>query len=344
MWSPREVCAAVALIASLGAAGAAAQEQSYFYLDRSAIFYSPGNRTVFEAQIAPQLVVHETVSDLFTGTTASGWRRGWSVSVSPMVRLRMAATRSKPITPASFMPHGVGQVSWLRSTSDATDELERLLAQLEMWTVSLRFSHHSNGQQGCLYTTQALQTIGGEDVCVFAPAAGPDPSAINFDDGTFSTNFVRPGVFYRRLRPEQEQANWVDYSWYAGAEVELHTGPGLDQFPGALPDDQRPLYGTWRWYVHAGSAFRRGEDGSQSIFTDLRFMHAPNVGDGIPSWAIEGEVYWLFERFGGWGLYARLYHGQDFYNLYFVEEMTRLHLGLAWVQDRLADVALAPLG
>ena len=171
---PRVAAVGVALVWSLASPDEVnAQNQSYYYLERSPIFYSPGNNTVFEAQIAPQLIVHQTMPELFENYIDTGWRRGWSGSVSPMVRLRMSAGRSMPVLPPSFMPHFVYQTSWLRNTSPSTVETARLVASSEMITLQARLSHHSNGQDGCLFTTQTLTPVPGESEpdCVFQPSA-----------------------------------------------------------------------------------------------------------------------------------------------------------------------------
>lgn len=354
MFKVNPFAAVVALVWSLALADQVnAQNQSYYYLERSPIFYSLGNHTVFEAQIAPQLVVAQTMPMLFqTYTeTPTKWRRGWSLSASPMVRLRLSDGRSMPVLPPSFMPHFVYQNSWLhnRSPSDA-DEMTRALATLEMITLQARLSHHSNGQTGCLFTTQRLTPIPGESEqeCVFQPGGEPDADEINFDDGSFSTNFFRVGAFYRRLTPD-EQANHIQSSWYLGAEAEFHEGPVLDQLPGAISDEQSTLYGTFRWHARAGfaRALRANADPDDAdgigLFVDGRLKGAPGVGPNVPRWAMELEGFVMFEKMGGWGIYMRLFHGQDPYNVAFVNKVTRVHLGLAWIQDRFAALSLLPL-
>lgn len=332
----------------LAAAPLAAQpapDRLYMGLERSRIFYSPGNNTVFEAQLAPQLVVAQRLVGLFEsdGVYGDGERhRGWNVSVSPMVRLRMSKDRSQPVLPPSYMPHVVGQLFFARSMADPGDglsefeaELARREAAVGMWALEARLSHHSNGQDGCLFETQTLEPVGGGEACAFAPGAGPDPAAVNFDDGSFSTNFLRLGAAYRRLAPDDEEEDVLGSTWFVGGGVELHTGPVLDALPGALPEDQRELYGTWRWRLDAGASWRRASGfWAGGTHLEAHFEHAPDVRDDVPAWSVQLEGYHLLDRFGGWGLYARIFHGQDYYNLAFVREETFVHVGLAWAQDR----------
>ena len=95
------------------------------------------------------------------------------------------------------------------------------------------------------------------------------------------------------------------------------------------------LYGTWRWQAHAGVAWRTaGGFWAGGTFVEAHLEHAPDVRADVPAWSVQAEAYHLFDRFGGWGLYARVFHGRDYYNLAFVNEETFVHLGLAWAQDR----------
>ena len=41
----------------------------------------------------------------------------------------------------------------------------------------------------------------------------------------------------------------------------------------------------------------------------------------------------IFSDAGGWGLLLRLYDGQDYYNLGFLDNITRLSIGVTYAQD-----------
>jgi hypothetical protein len=56
---------------------------------------------------------------------------------------------------------------------------------------------------------------------------------------------------------------------------------------------------------------------------------------------VEGDC---FPRgWGGAGLFVRFYHGQDYYNLGFAEEMTRLQFGVTLRRDQFLTFRIKPM-
>jgi len=343
-----EAACALALLLATAPMAASAQGaddpwvRAYYNLERSHIDHPFGRGLIFEAQIAPQLVVAQSVHALFAEGRAvrdgaSHW--AYSLSVSPMVRLRMIDDASQPVRTPSYMPHLVAQLFRIRNRSRAARESKRLAGPYEMITLQARLSHHSNGQDGCLYTTQVKRPTGPKRFeCTFLPGYGPDPAAINRLDGSFSKNFVRGGVFYRRLYVPAG-GDRVRTTWYAGATIETHHSFLVNWIPGRIPDDQRALYGSWSWRALAGLARRAGgrrwEGGH---FLDVTYQRYPDASSRIPRWSLSIEYARNFRRFGGWGVYARYFYGQDYYNLGFGRRLKRFSLGLAWLQDRFQRV------
>lgn len=262
----------------------------------------------------------------------------------------MINTASQPVRTPSYMPHGVAQLFRLRNLSDGTTESEVRRGPYEMWTLQARLSHHSNGQDGCLYLSQEkVQGPGGSFECDFIPGYGPDPSLLNLADGSFSKNFARAGVFYRRfyLPGSGDVDDTVVRSWYAGATVESHRSFLVNWIPGRIPPEQEALYGTWRWRLLGGGAFRHRGRLPSGHFLDVVFERYPDASDVLTAWSFSAEYIRSFDRFGGWGLYTRYYTGQDYYNLGFGRKLARFSVGLAWVQERFETVggtALDPFG
>lgn len=343
-----------ALVAGGGAAERVAAQlsessswgRSYYNLERSHLDYPFGRGLVFEAQIAPQLVVTQNVHSLFAdGTVAEDADPHWaySFSVSPMIRLRMINTASQPVRTPSYMPHGVFQLFRVRNLGigeRGSSSLRR--GPYEVMTLQLRLSHHSNGQDGCLYTTQQKVGTGSDSFeCVFEAGTGPDPATVNLKDGSFSKNFLRVGYFYRRLYLPADLEDVVRSTWYVGATVESHDSFLVDWIPGRIPADQAALYGTWRWRLLAGGA-RRATRGrwSGGHYVDFVFERYPDASDLLTKWAFSAEYARTFDRFGGWGLYARYFTGQDYYNLGFGRKISYLSLGLAWLPDRFEELGV----
>jgi hypothetical protein len=323
--------------------------RSFYNLERSHIDHPLGEGLIFEAQIAPQLIVAQTVHDRFAGGAVAGDREGhwaYSASVSPMVRLRMVNTASQPVRTPSYMPHGVVQLFRLKNLNTADRESELRRGPFEMWMASAMLSHHSNGQDGCLYTTQVKQpdARGGVE-CVFLAGRRPDPQDINRLDGSFSKNFLRAGLIYRRLYLPDGLDDVIHGSWYVGGSAETHRSPIVNWIPGKIPDDQAALYRTWQWRLIAGGTRRSdGQKWSGGHYLDLAYESYPDAADVLTKWSISAEYARTFDRYGGWGLYARAFAGQDYYNLGFGRKLKRLSFGVVWAQDRFERVGAGALG
>ena len=319
----------------------------YYNLERSHIAHPFRKGLIFEAQLAPQIVVAQGVRRLFAaGTVAHDTKPHWafSFSVSPMVRLRMVNTASQPVRTPSYMPHAVLQVFRVRNLgNDTAKESELRRGPYEMWTGQVRLSHHSNGEDGCLYTSQVKKPKpDGSFQCEFPPGHAPDPSTLNLLDGSFSKNFVRAGLFYRRMYLPEGVNDTINHSWYLGATVETHKCCLVNWMPGTIPDDQAQLYGTWRWRLTGGGSIRQTGRFAGGHFLDVTYERYPNAAEVLTPWSFSVEYAWSLNRFSGWGLYARYFKGQDYYNLGFGRQpLNRFSVGLAWVQERFETIGLS---
>src|SRR4030095_3269960 len=97
------------------------------------------------------------------------------------VRLRMFDSRSAPVRTPSYMPKGTFSGLMFRREPTVGTRGSRV----GLWAGQITVGHHSNGQDGCLFTT---------DVLVNEDCVGPaDLQQINRINGSFSTNYVRIG-------------------------------------------------------------------------------------------------------------------------------------------------------
>ena len=139
----------------------------------------------FEADIQPNLVVRQNFADkLVIDESLNGtWRKAFSISGSPRVRLRMIEADSAPVRTPSYMPKGTFTGIFFRGES---------ARRVGVWAAMLTVGHHSNGQDGCLFTTdQKVTDSRGKSTCI----GQPNLAAINKIDGSFSTNFfTRPAT------------------------------------------------------------------------------------------------------------------------------------------------------
>src|SRR6185503_11185980 len=136
------------LIASNAERAALRPDGSFLFWD------APNSKLVFEAQFAPRLIVKDSIGKATAEVLDSDkavW--GWNVSASPMVRLRMFRQTSAPVRTPSYMPKGVIQFARFKNLSTASRASERFRGPVSMWLIDIiPFGHHSNGQDGCMFT------------------------------------------------------------------------------------------------------------------------------------------------------------------------------------------------
>jgi hypothetical protein len=284
----------------------------------------PGSDLVFEGQIAPRIIIIDSIADAAGRVLGGGAHWGWQVSATPMVRLRMFDETSSPVRTPSYMPKGTIQIVRMRNVSRVpeTDEAERYKGPVEMWLIdAIPFGHHSNGQNGCLFTEQSRNA---EGECV-SPAGVPAVT-VNKLDGSFSTNYIEAALFYGRMHlTSREDAPEYATAW------EWRTGGGIQVNPrgffgGGIDDELAVIYGQTRAFVE-GSAARRDLWRCGRAEGQLQLQYIHDAPAGVPPIKTQAEVSCLPRRWGGTGLFVRFYHGQDYYNLGFDESITRVQIG-----------------
>ena len=214
----------------------------------------PRSDLVFEGQIAPRIIILDSIADAAGRVLDGGAHWGWQVSTTPMVKLRMFDETSSPVRTPSYMPKGNIQFVRMRNLSraDKDDEAGRYKGPVEMWLIdTIPFGHHSNGQNGCLFTEQSRNS---EGECV--AAAGTIPRTVNKIDGSFSTNYVEAALFYGRmyLAPGADAQEYATaWEWRGGGGVQLNPSGFLG---GGIDDELKDLYGQTRFFVESMAARR----------------------------------------------------------------------------------------
>ncbi|MCC7180467.1 MAG: hypothetical protein IT177_18960 [Acidobacteria bacterium] len=320
-----------------------ADEKVSFDPDGSYLFNHTDGALVFEAQTAPEVRIVDNVSRQLERVMRPERPRVFAFSVfgTFMVRLRMFDTTSSPVRTPSYMPKGTVQLAWLKnlSTADREDSPVAFLeGPIEMWLVSaIPFGHHSNGQDGCLFTDQARV----DDECVPEEPSEPRPETVNRKDGSFSTNYIRVGVQYRRLHPRGDDP--VDVraitrrEWGVGASLELNPRGYLG---GSISDTLRPLYGPTRVGLSADviagnwrpPVLRRVTCGR--AWADLSLTFIRGAASSVENVVTSAEAACLPGGWGGAGLFVRYYRGQDYYNASFLENINRLQFGVTFMHGK----------
>lgn len=339
-----------------------AQESRFImpFLEGTDVFISPDGRTgvdgtIFEANIYPHLIVWQNFTDAIAvqdekpagePRTARARRVDdtlhrirWSVSGTPAVRIRMFKDVSDPVRTPSYMPRVNVQALWARDVPGVLERANRKREgtaakhpALGLWEAHVIVGHHSNGQDGCFYTMQTRptgRTPKEELPCepeVVPANAETAKALVNRRDGSFSTNYVRAGMNYR--------LNWIDADTLV-AFRELSIGAEVEEHPARWMDEHEVnLYGRTRINSFADYAIRGTEHicpaRAEGRFSANYIVGAPST---VSDWTLSGQVSCFPTSSGGWGVFARYYRGQDYYNIAFLNQIRRWELGATFNQD-----------
>jgi hypothetical protein len=312
--------------------------------DGSHLFQHTDGDLVFEAQIAPEIRIVDNFSRSLVRVLAKDKPRVFAYSVfgTFLTRLRMFDEASNPVRTPSYMPKGTIQLAWLknRSTQDEEkDPVEFLRGPIEMWLVNvIPFGHHSNGQNGCLFVGQTRI----DDECQPQPPPSSGPGDVNLENGSFSTNYIRLGVEYRRLYPDGDDPNDLRAitrrEWGVGGSVELNPNGYVG---GSISETLRPLYGPTRYRLTADVVAGnwhvpvRGLDrvNCGRAWVDASVTFITGAADSVDNIATV-EAACLPEGWGGAGLFVRYYRGQDYYNAAFLQNINRVQFGVTFLQGK----------
>jgi hypothetical protein len=239
------------------------------------------------------------------------------------------------------MPKGTVQLVRFRNVSRSTDsdsdEFNR--GPVAMWLVdAIPFGHHSNGQNGCLFTSEVRDDTGE---CVEPVPSSVKP--VNKENGSFSTNYIEAMVSYGRLYLDSDGAAAGQFA----TRLEWHVGVGVQVNPegyvgGSIDRELSQRYGPTRLLV-GGSAARRDMWRCGRAAAEARVQYITDAPQGIPSLITQAEGACFPRGWGGAGLFARIHHGQDYYNLGFAESITRLQFGVTLQRDQFLSFRISPL-
>jgi hypothetical protein len=303
----------------------------------------PHSDLVFEGQIAPRIIILDSIGRATRSVLLEDKKPVWGyqVSTTPMVKLRMFDEASNPVRTPSYMPKGTFQLARFRNITKATDpDAEEFnTGPIEMWFIdAIPFGHHSNGQNGCLFRSQARDET-GECVEVAPALAG----IVNKENGSFSTNYLEAMAFYGRMYLDSDGAPAGEFAarweWRAGAGIQLNPDGYLG---GSIDPELSDLYGPTRVLFGAMIA-RRDAWRCGRAAADLRLQYITDAPAGIPSVITQAESACFPKGWGGAGLFVRIHHGQDYYNLGFAEKITRLQFGVTLQRDQFLSFRIKPL-
>lgn len=239
----------------------------------------------------------------------------WAVapSFTLQMQIRFLNTASSPLRRPSFMPRlnlQVFRFDFDPGPRTRYREIE-LVAHL---------GHHANGQEYCPF---AYGSLTGS--CPAFDTGHPDFTATNLVNGRFGTNYVALGGHVKWVTAVDGN-NYARTSWTAGAVGEYHP---RHFGPDGLDDVHAALYGQTR--LRFEGEFQRLTD---LLVPRRRTPHATGharlaatveaifgTGPGVAPYRLWVEASRTFLALGGAGLFARVYSGQDAYNLDYVHRL-----------------------
>ena len=210
--------------------------------------------------------------------------------LTPQIIIRMYQYESFPVQTPSYIP----QLTVYYSLNSSQT--------VKSFNIFGKIAHHSNGQDGAFYL---------------------DNGEINTKSGSFATNYFEVGIVRTKFN---ERFNAVQFF---SSSLEVHPkGFSIEELDG--------IYSKYRW---------------NNI---VSFFKLPNdyKGKKKASISLKGEFTWMFGDVNDWeafslnrlnlkltfyyhpkflediGFFAQIYHGMDYYNIYFNHQISVLRFGI----------------
>jgi hypothetical protein len=158
------------------------------------------------------------------------------------------------------------------------------------------------------------------------PAGAPiTAETINRIDGSFSTNYMRFGGNYSR--------HWLEAGGDQPARREARLRAEYEFHPRAWVDeDMIDLYGRHRFHFAGAYSLRNISGRTKRLEGTAAAVWNPKVVETVSEWSGLVQVSCFPWTNGGWGFFVRVYAGQDYYNVGFLDELRRVHVGVTFNQ------------
>ena len=238
-------------------------------------------RLWFEGNVIPNFYIRESKNSRLMGV------------LTPQIIIRMFHERSYPVRTPSYMP----QITFYYRLKNKSNSRTQ--------NVFVRFSHHSNGQDGDFYLEN------GEP---------------NVKSGDFATNYIEPGFIITNKN------NLLNAYLFFKTSVEIHP-------PGYSSDELDGIYSKVGWHTaasifklpHNSNAIENKGNASISLKGETTWMFGNynNLNEVSAERLNLSLTFYYHPKFlEDIGLFAQYYHGSDYYNMYFDHRLDVLRFGI----------------
>ncbi|HKW10916.1 MAG TPA: hypothetical protein VJO33_11105 [Gemmatimonadaceae bacterium] len=332
--------AAFACVATAACATGTGPANSHFFLERSYVGPVVHDDTLlYEAQAAAHIFLLDDLNGAFAKISqdpSRDWSGAFRIIMSPMFLIRQLNDSSSAVRTPSFMPQLSVEYLYVSRMSDATGPAANLrFSPVLVRGLRLTLAHHSNGQAGCF--REGFEPIDRHaNVCV--PEAGFDTNIVKLNraNGDFSTTYLQAMVHTTIMN--RAAGDRPTHTFGLAAAYDYH----LRGIFGALSDEQRQLYGSWRTHLMGeamqviGSQCNDGATRPWNQYLACQFQGrarvsaeyvrgprnpgplALRINPPILPWSDQLEFSYTFNALLGTGLFVRWHDGQDYYNINFV--------------------------
>ena len=243
---------------------------------------------MFEANINPNFIVRQRADSKLM------------MVLTPQITIRMFNEASYPVKTPSYIP----QLSMYY--------LFGYPKLMHHTTLFARIAHHSNGQDGTFYMQNVLSEV--------------EETQVNLRSGNFATNFFQIG--------------FIDTSYGSHTNAVKFFKSSLEIHPKSwMLDELKGQYSGLRWH-NSFFAYKLPMD--RDFFSRKRKAN----------FSVKFETTWMFDQINDWstfdakrfsgeftfyyhpkflediGFFIKLYHGLDYYNIYFQHQLDMIRFGL----------------
>ena len=211
--------------------------------------------------------------------------------ITPQVIIRMYREESSPVRTPSYMPQLTVYYNLRRKNRACS------------LSIFGKFAHHSNGQDGSFYL---------------------DNGDINLINASFSTNYFESGIIKTSF---SERFNAVKFF---SSSIEVHP-------KGLTIEELHGIYGMYKWN-NIFSIFKlpiNGNENEKKASLSLKGKLSYTMGEFNNLNAIAFDrvtasftVFYHPKFLEEIGFFVQLYHGYDYYNIYFNQQRTMIRFGI----------------